>query len=200
MPSRTLKLTGVVGCLLVLAGLGAWQQSRTGSAAAGDGPIAHWVFDPARLPAPGGPVPNLDGGLPVTLTGAPRFLAEGPTAALEFRGETDGAFVDGEALAKARPLPRAALSVTAWVRVDRGEPPGGLGGLVGLFQNHFDAERGLLLGYDTDRFAFGLAAESAAERGGPMTLLRSQSRFVPGRWYHLAATYDGRRMRLFVNG
>ena len=85
-------------------------------------------------------------------------------------------------------------------RVDRGEPLGGLGGLVCLFQNHFDAERGFLLGYETDRFVFGLAAESAAERAGPMTFVRSRTRFAPGRWYHLAATYDGQRMKLWVNG
>jgi hypothetical protein len=136
----------------------------------------------------------------VTLGGSPHFLAGGPTPALEFRSEADRAFVDGRALAKSKLLSREGLGIVTWVRVDRGEPPGGLGGLVCLFQNHFDAERGFLLGYETDRFVFGLATESAADRAGPMTYIRSQKRFTPGRWYHLVATYDGQRMKLWVNG
>lgn len=199
MPRRVVKLLLGTGCLIGLTVLAAWLQPRAGEAADG-GPVAHWVFDPARLPTPGGPLPNLVGDPPVTLTGGPRFLTDGPTPALQFRGETDRAFVDGRALAKAGVLPKEAISIVTWARVDRGEPPGGLGGMVCLFQNHFDADRGFLLGYDTDRFVFGLAAESTIGRASPMTFIRGQTRFVPGKWYHLVATYDGRRMKLWVNG
>jgi len=199
MPGRTVKLIGGTSCLLLTAGLVVWLQPRIGEAA-GDGPVAHWVFDPKHLMAPDGPLPGRVGDLPVTFTGPPRFLTGNPTAALEFRSETDRAYVDGRALAKAGVLPKEALSVVVWVRVDRGEPPGGLGGIVCLFQNHFDADRGFLLGYDADRFVFGLAAESTIGRAGPMTFIRGQTRFIPGRWYHLVATYDGQRMKLWVNG
>jgi hypothetical protein len=198
MPTRIARFTAAACCLLVLAALAVWFRPAGGEAA--EGPVAHWVFDPDRLAAQGKAVPNLVGDVPVTLAGTPRFVTGTPTPALEFRSESDRAFVDGRALARAGLLPKAALSVVTWVRVDRGEPVGGLGGLVSLFQNHFEAERGFLLGYETDRFVFGLAAGPAGDRAGTMSFVRGRTKFVPGRWYHLAATYDGGRMRLWVNG
>ena len=88
-------------------------------------------------------MPSLIGDLPLKLSGTPQFLVGGGTPALVFRGETERAFVDGKVLAKAAVLPKESISIVGWVRMDRGEPQGGLGGLVCLFQNHFDAERGL---------------------------------------------------------
>lgn len=199
MARRFAKWAGGMACLVLVASVAIWFQPRAVEAQKVN-PVIHWVFDATRLAAPGQSLPSLVGEVPLTVAGSPRWLEGPPTAALEFRNETDRAMVDGKTLAKAGGMPRDALSVAIWVRVDRGEIAGGLGGLVCYFQNHFDAERGFLLGYETDRFVFGLAAESVRTRGGMMTYLRSRNRFVPGRWYHLVATYDGQRMKLWVNG
>jgi len=36
--------------------------------------------------------------------------------------------------------------------------------------------------------------------GGHIAMLRASYAFVPGKWYHLAATYDGKAAAIFVNG
>ncbi|MCK5805087.1 MAG: PQQ-binding-like beta-propeller repeat protein [Lentisphaeria bacterium] len=71
------------------------------------------------------------------------------------------------------------------------------GGIVGYFQDNGAYEKGWLLGYENDRFSFALASVKGP---GRMTYLKSPQPFTLGRWYHVAAVYDGALMRLYVNG
>jgi hypothetical protein len=191
------RLAGVVSAgiaLAVLAAVVARQEGRSDEDGANP-PVVKWVFDADAKPDAGGRMVSRVGTLPLRLTGAPKPGPDG----LVFAGETDGAFAESAALNRAK-LPKDAIGLAAWVRVDRPEPPGGTGGLVSLFQNHFDADRGFRLGFEGDHFVFGLAAESTVGRGGAMTVVRDPARFTAGKWYHLAAGYDGTRMTLWVNG
>ncbi|HEY2786563.1 MAG TPA: LamG-like jellyroll fold domain-containing protein [Fimbriiglobus sp.] len=199
MARRALRVAGALACFLFLVVLVTRQEGRSDLNAAND-PIVQWVFDPAARPEAGGRINSRVGALPLRLTGTPTLSTDGPTPALVFSGESDGAFADAAAAAKAKLLPTKEIGLAAWVRVDRSEPPGSTGGLVGLFQNHFDAELGFLLGFEGDHFSFGLSAESTVGLGSPMTVVRDPVKFVPGKWYHVAAGYDGKRMSLWVNG
>ncbi|MEZ6017642.1 MAG: metallophosphoesterase [Planctomycetota bacterium] len=94
-------------------------------------------------------------------------------------------------------LPSRALTVSAWVSIDA---PQRWGGLVGRLEDNGGFEKGWLLGYDEERFTFALSSEGADDGDGKLTYLRGRAPYQRGRWHHVAATYDGAVMRLYVDG
>ena len=90
-------------------------------------------------------------------------------------------------------LPRQTLTAEAWVRIDE---PIEWGGIVGALRDNGNDEKGWLLGYRNNRFSFAVAGAA----GNRMTYLTASSAFQPGRWYHVAGTYDGAVMTIYVNG
>ncbi|KPQ01043.1 MAG: putative phosphohydrolase [Bacteroidetes bacterium HLUCCA01] len=95
-------------------------------------------------------------------------------------------------------LPARDMTVAGWVMVDY---PQSWGGFLSVMQDNGDYEKGWVFGYMNDRFSFGLSTEGAnQDETGTMTYLESATPFEFGRWYHVAATYNGEVMRLYVNG
>ncbi|MEM9416514.1 MAG: PQQ-binding-like beta-propeller repeat protein, partial [Planctomycetota bacterium] len=90
-------------------------------------------------------------------------------------------------------LPQRQFSVEAWVRVDELMS---WGGIVGCLRDNGNDEKGWLLGFRDDKFCFGLKTED----GGALTYMTANNSFTPGGWAHVVGTYDGRTMRLYVNG
>jgi predicted phosphodiesterase len=153
-------------------------------------PSAHWVFDADGVS--GKVVADRVGKLNATLVGTPT-LAGTPTPHLHLTGPDDGAVIKPAAQADAPYLPKDALSVVAWVRVDE---PTEWGAFLGCFQDNGPSEFGFVAGFKKTRFVFGLTTAATKK----MTYLESKTEYVRGKWYHLAATYDGKQMKLFVNG
>ena len=87
--------------------------------------------------------------------------------------------------------------MAAWVTVDQ---PQEWGGIFSAIEDNGEAEKGLVLGYDQERFYVGLATEGGSDEDGTIEYLRADRPFVPGRWHHVAATYDGHSLTLFVDG
>ena len=83
--------------------------------------------------------------------------------------------------------PDRAISLEAWIK-PVGQPPSGLEAVIrkqGSYALRFSGGRlGLLLWIG----------------GDPVCLAGSKTDWRPNQWYHLAGTYDGGRMRLFVDG
>ena len=154
-------------------------------------PTAHRVFDADGVS--GGAVADRCGKLPGKLAGGARLSTEGPTPHLHLTGPDDGVTVKGRAPADAAFLPREALSVVAWVRVDE---PTEWGAFLGCFQDNGPDEAGFLAGFNKKKFVFGLTSKATKK----MTYLESKTEYVRGKWYHVAAAYDGKEMRLYVNG
>lgn len=94
-------------------------------------------------------------------------------------------------------LPVREMTLSTWVRVDETTR---WGGLIAAVSDDGDTEYGWVLGYDDDSFTFGLSTRGADDGDGLMTYLDGATRIEPGRWYHVAAVYDGTRAQLFVNG
>jgi outer membrane protein assembly factor BamB len=88
-------------------------------------------------------------------------------------------------------LPKERLSAEAWVMVEQGTR---WGSFIGFMQDNGDFERGWLLGYDEKVFTF------AVSNGGPLQWARSTTGFAKDKWFHVAGTYDGTRVRIYVNG
>ena len=91
-------------------------------------------------------------------------------------------------------LPSEAMTVSAWVSIDR---PLQWGGLLGVVQDNGDSEFGWLLGYDQRTFTFALRGQHGPEK---LTYLKGKTKYQPGKLYHVVAIYDGESMQLFVNG
>ena len=115
-------------------------------------------------------------------------FAAGPVPAMVFDGMTARLSAPEIGVAD---LPKRELTVECCVAL---EAPLEWGGLIGYFQDNGNYEKGWLLGYVKDRFAFAVSTH------GKMTYLQAPRPAVMGRWYHLAGTYDGRTMRLYLNG
>ena len=91
-------------------------------------------------------------------------------------------------------LPTRAFTAEAWVRIDE---PTNWGGILSVSQDNGTYEKGFIMGYRGDRFAVALNGT-----GGPdkLTWVTSPSPFTMGGWNHVATTYDGEMVRLYVNG
>ncbi len=150
--------------------------------------IGQWQFDSAHLQ--GGSLRPAAGPWNGKALGTATITKEKPFA-LEAKKGFRG-IVLHEDVSKAN-LPKEALSVTAWTRVDK---PIEWGGILGAIQDNGSFERGWLLGYGKDSFFFAVASEGNQR----LTYLKSSVAYAPAYWYHLAGTYDGKSQRIYLDG
>lgn len=92
---------------------------------------------------------------------------------------------------EAKKLSRDKLTVYARARVDQ---PSQWGGIISYSQDNGSYERGWLLGYSHDRFTFKLSV------GGKLIAATANTPFILGQSYDLAATFDGQKIKLYING
>ncbi|XP_053137769.1 pappalysin-1 [Hemicordylus capensis] len=122
-----------------------------------------------------------------------------PSRALYFGGQ------GGQLRLKAElELPRDALTVQAWLRAEGGQKAPAV--IAGLYDkcSYITRDRGWVLGINTvsdqgnrdPRFFFSLKTDRARK----VTTITDHRSYAPNQWVHLAVTYDGRLMKLYVNG
>ncbi|MEE2713923.1 MAG: LamG-like jellyroll fold domain-containing protein, partial [Planctomycetota bacterium] len=100
-------------------------------------------------------------------------------AALVLDGKSRFRVTDDHATVK---LPKRSFTVTAWVRVDRPQP---WGGIVSCLQDNGAKEAGWLLGVRDTRFCFAVASVGADDGDGLLTYLTAARTFTPGGWHHV---------------
>lgn len=166
-------------------------------AAAHDGPdpLMRWRFDANAL------VSGTDSlavearlGPNAEVVGQGRFIDDEQGGSLFLEGGSTHLHVTSDHTEWQSHLPTESMTVSAWVTVDR---PQRWGGIVGVLEDNGDSEFGWILGYNEDVFTFGLASENGSKR---LTYLPGTTAYELGRFYHVAAVYDGRKMQLYVNG
>lgn len=134
------------------------------------------------------------GGHAVTVLGHPRVVDTPGGKAIEFNGVDDGLFIDVH--------PLAGAETFTWEAVFR--PDGGP-----AEQRWFHLEENPASGSDQDsrmlfeiRVIDGQWCLDAFNRSGGLqkALLNRKNLHPLGAWYHVAATYDGREFRSYVDG
>src|SRR5262245_585762 len=148
MASGLARAVGVGACATALVAVAFFQNWSTSTGSRPDlKPAAHWVFDSDGVT--GNKVTDRAGKLTGTLLGSPTLATTGPTPRLEFAGPDDGVLVKDRVPPDAAFLPREALSLVAWVRIDE---PAEWGGIVACMQDNGVNEFGFLLGYNAEAF------------------------------------------------
>lgn len=135
-------------------------------------------------------------GTPGPAARLPSTTSADPDAVI-FSGRGAGVLLSRDLDARTLRLPAEALTVEAVVSV---ESPRKWGGVLGFLQDNGPNEKGWILGYDESHFYIGLSAAGADDGDGRITYLAGRTAWERGRFHHVAATYDGRRMALYVNG
>ncbi|HSH14721.1 MAG TPA: LamG domain-containing protein, partial [Verrucomicrobiae bacterium] len=154
-------------------------------------------FATGTHPVENGEWADLTHTLSAKVHGGPVFTNVGPARALVFDGYTSWLEAAGSLAAAEKVLPKKDFTVAAWVFL---EDTRNDGGICGFIQDNGDYERGWLLGYNERTFNFILTAQAGTAAPGRHTALRGRTVIEKGRWHHVAASYDGQTMRLFVNG
>ena len=152
--------------------------------------IGHWAFQRPHVTKH--LVKDLAGKQDATIEGNVRLAVIQSQQALVLDGKGNRVTIHKDHQQTTQPV--REMSVEAWVRIDQ---PLTWGGIIGAIQDNGAYERGWLLGYVKSKFSFALAGKAGP---GRMTYLSSAEPFVPGKWYHLAATYDGVKQQIYVNG
>ncbi|MFN7022748.1 MAG: LamG domain-containing protein, partial [Phycisphaerales bacterium] len=129
------------------------------------------------------------------VVGNPKKALIGPAEGARFDGMGDWLEVREDIAVSREGLPEREFTAAAWVCVTR---PTEYGGIIGCLQDNGGFEKGWVLGYSTKSFYLGLSTSGADDGDGKMTYLNGRTRLEPGKWYHVAGTYDGEEMRLYV--
>lgn len=188
--SKKLRSVLLGGFVLVILGMALWLPGTDADEA--DVPIVRWTFEKGKFK--GKSLPASVGKDALTFRGNPRWLSN--PEALEYVDDDFRTFVKERIEPHDPLLPKKEFTVSAWVRIDEGTK---YGGIVGAVQDNGDYERGWVLGYSETHFSFALATE--VQVGQPkMTYLKGKTPFSRGRWAFVVGTFDGKQMRLFVNG
>ncbi|MCP4848195.1 MAG: PQQ-binding-like beta-propeller repeat protein [Verrucomicrobiaceae bacterium] len=109
----------------------------------------------------------------------------------------DGGWITGGSAAisiegvKASSLPSQQITVEADVVIEKGQQ---WGGIISYAQDNGDYERGWLLGYNESAFVFWIST------GGSLKEVVSDMPFTPGVRYKVTGSFDGKNIRIYVDG
>ena len=159
------------------------------SSEAASSPVGHWLFDSFRQQSTKKFVSNA--GQSGRIVGRPRFANDPPPSRMTLEGGSR--LVLAEGATKDISLPEKAITVSTWVQIKQ---PSAWGGIISAVQDNGNDEYGWVLGYRGERFSFALASE----KGGALTYLTASENFEKDQWYHVAGSYDGKELRLYING
>ncbi len=160
----------------------------------GPDPVMQWRFvdsdfDKMILKARLGPDLKLPNGT--------RKITDDFGGACYFPGGTDRYIEVGTYQFLKDQLPVEHLTVCAWVSVDERTENGGI---IGIVEDNGEFEKGWVLGFDKSVFTFGLASSGGDDGDGNLTYVKGATQYETGRYYHIAAVYDGELIQIYVNG
>ena len=157
------------------------------SAGAADSPkpVGRWIFNADGIKEQ--TVTDNAGSQNVRITG-PIELANQPIAGIVLNGSSGSIQIEQ---ADTTSLPARDITVEAWVSVNSGTT---WGGIAGYIQDNGSYEKGWLLGYNQDSFNFSVSTDTKLQ------YMSGKTKFGQDKWFHVAGTYDGSQLKLYVNG
>jgi outer membrane protein assembly factor BamB len=150
-----------------------------------DGCIARWIFDSSHVHD--GVIEEGISGLDAAIKGPAALSADPGLPALLINQRENQIEAPAETAAKV--LPQEQITVEAWVSVDKTAEWASIIGQV-------SDNKGWSLGYRQSNFSFGVSGQTT----GGLTHVRNRDSLEWGRWYHVVGTYDGREIKVYVNG
>ena len=157
-----------------------------------DAPAGRWTFD--RKQVRSSRVRPAVGKLIGRIFGKASLSRDKPQS-LELSGDKSRVLLSEKLDGKA--LPGSSISVEAWVRVREARE---WGGIISAIQDNGNFEKGWCLGINGSRFFFCLSSVGSDDGDGKLTYLKAPSDYLPGYWYHVVGTYNGKVQKLYVDG
>ncbi len=195
-PSSPLRFAACLSLLVSFASV-ALAQDKKKEPVPEPGLLLHFGVGKGKLSREGDLAIDATSNVRAKVLGKVERAIIGPGEGISFNGENAYLQISPD-IADSKPaLPSAEMTAEAWVNVEK---PEHAGAFIAVAQDNADAEQGWILGYSDDAFYFALASSGADDGNGHMTYVRSSTPYSTGKWYHVAGTYDGRRLRLYVNG
>ena len=179
--------------LLTIAAVPA-QVVVFGSSAQG-APLVHYVMDEPHIEEGAG-VRDLNNGKLAAFQGEPVPLDGPGQPHLYFPGEAS-LLVEAAVPAGSPLLPAQQFTVSAWVALHESTD---WGGIVSCMEDTGSFEKGWVLGYNNDAFTFAVSTQGADDGDGVLTYLRAAQGLGLRKWTHVAGTYDGATMRIYLDG
>jgi predicted phosphodiesterase len=160
----------------------------------GPDPIAAWDFQPRYLDAQ-----TLKSriGPNATVIGSPMPGQTALGQCLVLNGKSDRFVAAADYRTARQFLPTQKFTVEAWAAINMGQNDGSF---MGVLQDNGSFEKGWSLGYNGSKFTFALSTKGADDGNGKLTYLAGKTDYVIGKFYHVLGCYDGKVMRLYVNG
>ncbi|MEC9477274.1 MAG: LamG-like jellyroll fold domain-containing protein [Planctomycetota bacterium] len=170
----------------------------TGMVIAADPPTAdlRWDFREGFVGSSGA-VKATAGGLDGQISGD-LVLADGGTGPMLLGGGANGMLLVAENhKSVARHLPTQNFSISCWVVLEEVME---WGSVFCSLQDNGDFEKGWLLGTRRGAPCLALSSKGADDGNGLMTYLEGTQQMTLGKWHHIAGSYDGKTMKVFLDG
>ena len=159
-----------------------------------DGLIGYWSFDKGTIK--GDTVMDLWGNQDAQMIGDIQIVTGKIGEAIQLPGGAGARVKITDDKNKAI-LPKEGATLELWVMDDQFIE---WGGYIVAAQDNGAFEKGWILGTRWRAFTFALSSDGADDGDGLLTYMNTPNQYDMNKWYHLVGTYDGKEMKIYVNG
>lgn len=94
-------------------------------------------------------------------------------------------------------LPKEGMTLELWVLDEQFIE---WGGYIVAAQDNGGFEKGWIFGTRWASFSIAISSDGSDDGDGVLTYLTTPSTYDTNKWYHVVGTYDGKDMKIYVNG